>query len=127
MPNLGPMEILVVLIVALIVLGPKRLPEAGRQVGRAVAEVRRWSNTMQAEVRAVLDTDVEAPPPVPWNPPAGTRLQPPAPDVSSADVSDPEVASPEVGDVPAESRPEPAAAERPNGAAPEPPADPTPR
>ncbi|HUR49984.1 MAG TPA: twin-arginine translocase TatA/TatE family subunit [Acidimicrobiales bacterium] len=78
MPNLGPMEILVVLIVALIVLGPKRLPEAGRQVGRAVAEVRRWSNTMQAEVRAVLDEDVEAPPPAPWNPPPGTRLQPPA-------------------------------------------------
>lgn len=69
MPNLGPMEILVVLIVALIVLGPKRLPEAGRQVGRAFAEVRRWSNSMQAEVRAVLDEDVEAPPPAPWNPP----------------------------------------------------------
>ena len=69
MPNLGPMEILVVLMVALIVLGPKRLPEAGRQVGRAVAEVRRWSNTMQAEVRAVLDDDVEAPPPAPWDPP----------------------------------------------------------
>lgn len=79
MPNLGPMEILVVLIVALIVLGPKRLPEAGRQVGRAVSEVRRWSTTMQAEVRAVLDEDVEAPPPAPWNPPPGTRLQPPAP------------------------------------------------
>lgn len=78
MPNLGPMEILVVLIVALIVLGPKRLPEAGRQVGRAVAEVRRWSNSMQAEVRAVLDQDEEAPPPVPWNPPPGTRLEPPA-------------------------------------------------
>ena len=71
MPNLGPMEILVVLMVALIVLGPKRLPEAGRQVGRAVAEVRRWSNTMQSEVRAVLDDDVEAPPPAPWNPPPG--------------------------------------------------------
>ena len=63
------MEILVVLVVALIVLGPKRLPEAGRQVGRAVAEVRRWSQTMQAEVRSVLEDDVEAPPPAPWNAP----------------------------------------------------------
>ena len=67
MPNLGPMEIMVVLMVALVVLGPKRLPEAGRQVGRAVAEVRRWSQTMQAEVKAVLDDDLEAPPPAPFN------------------------------------------------------------
>ena len=78
MPNLGPMEILVVLMVALIVLGPKRLPEAGRQVGRAVAEVRRWSQSMQAEVRAVLDDDVEAPPPTPWNPPPPAPIEPPA-------------------------------------------------
>ena len=66
MPNLGPMEILVVLAVALIVLGPKRLPEAGRQVGRAIGEVKRWSESMQAEVKAVLEDDVEAPPPAPW-------------------------------------------------------------
>ena len=86
MPNLGPMEILVVLMVALIVLGPKRLPEAGRQVGRAVAEVRRWSNSMQAEVRAVLDEDVEAPPPAPWNPPPPPPVEAPGSPVESAEV-----------------------------------------
>lgn len=87
MPNLGPMEILVVLMVALIVLGPKRLPEAGRQVGRAVAEVRRWSNSMQAEVRAVLDEDVEAPPPAPWNPPPQPPVEIPALPPDSAEVA----------------------------------------
>ena len=95
MPNLGPMEILVVLMVALIVLGPKRLPEAGRQVGRAVAEVRRWSNSMQAEVRAVLDEDVEAPPPAPWTPP------PPASVDSAGSGSGSEIAGPATnGDAP---------------------------
>lgn len=89
MPNLGPMEILVVLIVALIVLGPKRLPEAGRQVGRAVAEVRRWSQSMQDEVRAVLDEDVEAPPPPPWNPPPPAQPAPPAPPVPADAPPDP--------------------------------------
>ena len=76
MPNLAPMEILMVLVVALIVLGPKRLPEAGRQVGRAVAEVRRWSQSMQAEVRSVLDEDVEAPPPQPWGADRGGQDRP---------------------------------------------------
>jgi sec-independent protein translocase protein TatA len=38
MPNIGPLELLVVLAIALIVLGPKRLPEAGRAVGRGLRE-----------------------------------------------------------------------------------------
>jgi Tat protein translocase TatB subunit len=55
--SLGPAEILVILVVALIVLGPKRLPEAGRQIGKALAEVRRWSSDIQSEIRDVIDTD----------------------------------------------------------------------
>jgi sec-independent protein translocase protein TatA len=38
MPNVGPMELIIVLVIALIVLGPKRLPEAGRSVGRGIRE-----------------------------------------------------------------------------------------
>jgi Tat protein translocase TatB subunit len=41
MGSLGAPEILVILVVALLVLGPNRLPEAARQAGRALAEVRR--------------------------------------------------------------------------------------
>jgi len=36
--NVGPMELVIVLIIALIVLGPKRLPEAGRSLGRGMRE-----------------------------------------------------------------------------------------
>ena len=36
--NIGPMELIIVLVIALIVLGPKRLPEAGRSVGRGLRE-----------------------------------------------------------------------------------------
>ena len=51
MGSIGPAEILVVLVVALIVLGPNRLPDAARSVGKAMAEFRRMSSGVQAEVR----------------------------------------------------------------------------
>jgi sec-independent protein translocase protein TatA len=38
MPSIGPMELIVVLAIALIVLGPKRLPEAGKSLGRGIRE-----------------------------------------------------------------------------------------
>jgi sec-independent protein translocase protein TatA len=36
MPNIGPMELVVVLVIALLVLGPKRLPSAGRALGEGL-------------------------------------------------------------------------------------------
>lgn len=38
MPNVGPLEIAIVLIVALIILGPKKLPDMGRSLGRGMRE-----------------------------------------------------------------------------------------
>jgi sec-independent protein translocase protein TatA len=38
MAGIGPMELIVVLIIALVVLGPKRLPDAGRSLGRGIRE-----------------------------------------------------------------------------------------
>ncbi|MFN8132724.1 MAG: twin-arginine translocase TatA/TatE family subunit [Solirubrobacteraceae bacterium] len=38
MPNVGPMELAIVLIIALLVLGPKKLPEVGRSIGKGMRE-----------------------------------------------------------------------------------------
>ncbi len=38
MPNIGPMELIIVLAIALIVLGPKKLPEVGKSVGKGMRE-----------------------------------------------------------------------------------------
>ena len=38
MPNIGPLEIIVVLVIVLIIFGPKRRPELGRSVGRGMRE-----------------------------------------------------------------------------------------
>jgi sec-independent protein translocase protein TatA len=40
MPSIGPLELVIVLVIALVVLGPKRLPEAGRSLGKGMREFR---------------------------------------------------------------------------------------
>ena len=54
MPQVGPAEILVILLVGLLVFGPKRLPEIGRQVGRAMREVKKFQDTVKGELDQVL-------------------------------------------------------------------------
>ena len=38
MPSIGPMELVIVLVIALIVVGPKKLPELGRSLGGGMRE-----------------------------------------------------------------------------------------
>ena len=52
--SLQPNEVLIVVLVALIVLGPKRLPGAIRSIGRALRQVREFSTTMRQEIDATL-------------------------------------------------------------------------
>jgi len=73
MGSIGPAEVLVVLVAALIILGPQRLPEAARQLGKALAEFRRVSSDLQAEVRDAF-VDPIAPVPVDPAPPHGDPL-----------------------------------------------------
>ncbi len=62
--SLGPLEILVILVVALVVFGPKRLPEVGRQVGGALREIRKVQDTVRSEISAVINAEPDdvAPP-----------------------------------------------------------------
>ncbi|HEY6357039.1 MAG TPA: Sec-independent protein translocase protein TatB [Vicinamibacterales bacterium] len=54
--NLGVPELLVIFIVALIVFGPKKLPELGRSLGRGINEFKRASN----ELKNTLDEEIRA-------------------------------------------------------------------
>jgi Tat protein translocase TatB subunit len=58
--NVGGPEVLVILLVALIVLGPQQLPKAVRSVGNVMAELRRMSSGFQEEIRNALDVPAEA-------------------------------------------------------------------
>ena len=59
--NVGGAELLVILLVALLVLGPQRLPGAARQVGKVMGDIRRISSGFQAELRDALDADEARP------------------------------------------------------------------
>jgi Tat protein translocase TatB subunit len=52
--NIGGGEFLVIAVLALIVLGPQRLPDAARQVGKVMGEMRRLSSGFQQELQSAL-------------------------------------------------------------------------
>jgi sec-independent protein translocase protein TatA len=80
--SLGPAEILVVLVIALLVFGPTRLPEIGRQVGRAMKEFRKFQSSLKVDIDSVFSEDVSAhQEPAPTLPPKA--VEPPAEQRSS--------------------------------------------
>ena len=62
MPSIGPMEIMVVAVIALIVFGPQRLPEIARTVGRALNELKRQASDIRSEFESGLDLTDDPPP-----------------------------------------------------------------
>ncbi len=57
MLGIGMQEILIILVVALIVIGPKRLPELARTLGKGFAEFRKAADDLQETVRMDLQKD----------------------------------------------------------------------
>ena len=57
MLNVGGAELLILLLVALIFLGPQRLPEVARQLGQAVSSLRSLAAGFQAEIAAATKPD----------------------------------------------------------------------
>jgi sec-independent protein translocase protein TatB len=53
--NLSGSEVIVILLLALVVLGPEKLPEAMRRAGKAYADLKKMSNGFQQEFRAAMD------------------------------------------------------------------------
>jgi TatA/E family protein of Tat protein translocase len=52
--SLGMPELIVILVIALIIFGPRKLPELGRSLGRSLSEFKRASN----ELRQTLDEEI---------------------------------------------------------------------
>nr|MBC7245016.1 twin-arginine translocase subunit TatB [Chloroflexota bacterium] len=54
--NIGPMELLFILILALLIFGPRRLPQIARDIGRAIAEFRKASEELTTELRKEIES-----------------------------------------------------------------------
>ena len=88
--SIGMPELIIIFVIALIIFGPRKLPELGRSLGKSLAEFKRASNelksTLEEEIRldeqranleasraAAAATAAATPPPVPATPGGRTR------------------------------------------------------
>jgi TatA/E family protein of Tat protein translocase len=91
--NLGFSEMIFLFFLALLIFGPKKLPEIGRQIGKALNEFKRASNEFRAQIESEihnLENDVRPQILPPSKAPAGsvasgtvTELPPPEPQTTS--------------------------------------------
>jgi len=83
--NVGGPEVLVILLVALIALGPAQLPKAARQVGQVMAEIRKVSSGFQRELTEAFDMEAKAEKPEKPQSPGGPQdVTPPTDDLPDA-------------------------------------------
>ena len=54
---IGPMELIIILVIALVVFGPKRLPDMGRSLGKAIREFRNAGKEIQSDIVESIDKD----------------------------------------------------------------------
>lgn len=62
MGSIGVPELIIILVVALIVFGPKKLPELGKSLGKGLAEFRKASNELRSTIEQEV-RNIEAEPP----------------------------------------------------------------
>jgi len=75
--SIGMPELIVIFVIALIIFGPRKLPELGRSLGRSINEFKRASNelknTLEEEIRIDEQRQSEAPKTPPAAPASGTQ------------------------------------------------------
>ena len=84
MPNIGPGELILILIIAIVFIGPGRLPDVGAALGKSIREFRKASTDVAEATR--IDTSPLPPPaagtPAPTADPAATAAPAPTPEPS---------------------------------------------
>ena len=76
MPNIGPVELVIILVIALLVIGPGKLPDVGAALGKSIREFRKAATDVQESVK--LDAPATPAPaaPAPVTPVAPAAVAP---------------------------------------------------
>jgi len=80
--NVGPLELVIVLVIALLVIGPKRLPEMGNSLGKTIREFRNASTdisdavSLEPEAKPAAQQATATPPAAPVAAPAASAAAP---------------------------------------------------
>ena len=98
MPTPGPLELVIILVIALLILGPGKLPDVGAALGKSIREFRKASSDVQDAVS--IDTSPMAPP-APAAP-APVAPAPVAPAPAATVAAEPVAAAPVATIAPAE-------------------------
>jgi TatA/E family protein of Tat protein translocase len=98
--NVGPLELVIVLVIALLVIGPKRLPEMGNSLGKTIREFRKASTdiseatSMEPETKPAVQQATASPAAAPPAPaPATPQAPPPAEAPAPAETAEAETAA----------------------------------
>ena len=116
--SIGTMELVVILVIALMVFGPRKLPELGRSIGKSLGEFKRASNDLRhtledeihVEEQARREAAKPAPAPAPAPARANTRDPDPVPNTLGQDFDPQAPAASEAGAAGSAPAPTPAAA-----------------
>jgi TatA/E family protein of Tat protein translocase len=84
MPTPGPLELVIILVIALLILGPGKLPDVGAALGKSIREFRKASTDVQEAVK--VDTSPMAPASAPVVPAPAAPAAPAAPPAAAAPV-----------------------------------------
>jgi sec-independent protein translocase protein TatA len=97
MPTPGPLELVIILVIALLILGPGKLPDVGAALGKSIREFRKASSDVQDAVKVNVDTSPMPNAPSSQSVPNATTTAPvasaepadAAPPVTAGSTSDP--------------------------------------
>ena len=102
MPNIGAPELIIILVIALLILGPGKLPEVGASIGKSIREFRKASSdvsdSMKVDTSPLPATQDEVAPPAPAQAVAPPTAEPPgAPTVPPTPPAAPRSSEPTPG------------------------------
>ena len=94
LPTPGPLELVIILVIALLILGPGKLPDVGASLGKSIREFRKASSDVQEAVDVKVDASPLPPAPAPVAAEPSPVAQAVASDAAAAPASPPPASPP---------------------------------